>query len=82
MEHAFATIDFDPNIEFEVDVSLRRRATETSGDRRRGPALREQLMDGGEARGLFTRRVSVGRTTGRYTAVKQEESTTRCFPTC
>lgn len=82
VEHAFSTIDFNPNIKLKVDISLCRCATETSGDWRCWPALREQLMDSGKARCFFTRSVSVERTTGHYTVVKQEESITCYFPTC
>lgn len=82
VEHAFSTIDFNPNIKFEVDVSLCRCATKTAGDWRCWPALCKQLMDSGKARRFFTRSMSIERTTGHYTVVKQEEFMTRYFPTC
>lgn len=49
VQYTFSTINFNPDIEFKVNISLRGCASHTSVGRGCWPALSEQLVDSSEA---------------------------------
>ena len=53
VEDTLAAVDLHADIQLEVDVALDGRAQEAAARGRAGPALAEQLADGGEARRLL-----------------------------
>ena len=58
MEDTLPAVDLHPDVQLKVDVALDGRAQEAAAGGRAGPALAEQLADGGEPRGLLVGRLS------------------------
>lgn len=49
VQHTFSTINFDPDIKFKVNISLRGGASHASVGRCCWPALSEELVDSSKA---------------------------------